>query len=990
MGHFLKSLSSSLTHVLSIANLTRAFDRFRVVAYHDHSDPVVTKWTPWCSSEDLDKIITFVKDLKASGGGDHPEAIKFALGELIVELRKERPEGDKPVSGTTLVYHMTDAPPHHEQTGSRNKIKEKPKMEKMGVPFDWIQLSKMLNEEKVIVYNLINNKAHDGYSFYPLLSYYTGGKTLYLKSTTPNSITQVTINLTLALLGSKSDLSQSELLAFETLERIGDIKDENKAEGYLPGTKQEKKLQVKLIAHPNPQLERIQVFVTPLKPLTKRFNTDSEYQNLVFETFKRLMNPQDILALTYNSVLGTFWRGICKRRDDIRREELLSKIDVVLRSLSEEDLKVVKAWLDQSYNQSEVVTETNRAIEKKNGTKYPMLVLEAKTNYAPQDILEIARSCQPSILAKVGELLTGLRLVQAPPNEEKKEFKEDQEDEEEEEDENALSYVCWDLSDKDLFSFLPHLMAKGCVFSLRPCFIMAALVLITNNKLLKERAEKFLKEVKGKWFDAEVPENYTVAFAKLVMKIPNVDEYLTAEEKNVFEKVTRMNGFTSNLPTEVSLLQTISPVKEKGPDHKLKCKKCNMKRSFTLMLQGDICGLCNIPELPNHGIDSPEPLGDEESYWAECRTCQVHYAVVRIKDLNVAPKCYHCRINQKAPFVKCTKCQDKFLVQTEGVVKDSLDYNCIKCQRGIKHNKEDELSVLNLIKDIKQNREIVLDSIGISLKNASTFNLQVNQSPFKAKDQFDLKEIPSVDWTNPQDKEKNQLVFKGKPILNSKEVLLSIYNWVKSGNVEEATCMLCFSDFPRAKLNVVCGHSNCKVVACFDCLEGWYGSTKLGGLVLPPRLSCPFCKRYPRGNVLSKFNRLACLLVHTFSQLDPNWYHGWCMDCYLPKPFVEHVCARDVPELAEGTFHCETCTEAKNAKKNLGVVYEWKVKTCPSCKMDVVKTSGCNHITCVCGEHWCYVCEKAFDYSVIYDHIWTCTDGEDIGDDEEDEYGEDY
>ncbi|KAK4451514.1 hypothetical protein QBC34DRAFT_57111 [Podospora aff. communis PSN243] len=34
-------------------------------------------------------------------------------------------------------------------------------------------------------------------------------------------------------------------------------------------------------------------------------------------------------------------------------------------------------------------------------------------------------------------------------------------------------------------------------------------------------------------------------------------------------------------------------------------------------------------------------------------------------------------------------------------------------------------------------------------------------------------------------------------------------------------------------------------------------------------------------------------------------------------------------------------------------------KACPSCKRVVEKTEGCNHISCVCGIHWCYRCGKA-------------------------------
>jgi hypothetical protein len=45
-------------------------------------------------------------------------------------------------------------------------------------------------------------------------------------------------------------------------------------------------------------------------------------------------------------------------------------------------------------------------------------------------------------------------------------------------------------------------------------------------------------------------------------------------------------------------------------------------------------------------------------------------------------------------------------------------------------------------------------------------------------------------------------------------------------------------------------------------------------------------------------------------------------------------------------------------------------KRCPRCKLPVFKTEGCNHITCRCGCHWCYVCQMGFDRSGdVYEHM---------------------
>jgi hypothetical protein len=44
-------------------------------------------------------------------------------------------------------------------------------------------------------------------------------------------------------------------------------------------------------------------------------------------------------------------------------------------------------------------------------------------------------------------------------------------------------------------------------------------------------------------------------------------------------------------------------------------------------------------------------------------------------------------------------------------------------------------------------------------------------------------------------------------------------------------------------------------------------------------------------------------------------------------------------------------------------------RLCPGCSMRTNRTDGCNHMTCPCGYHWCYVCECKFDR-----RHYSCTD----------------
>tara|TARA_A100001015_G_C14968081_1_gene703895 strand:+ start:502 stop:900 length:399 start_codon:yes stop_codon:yes gene_type:complete len=82
-------------------------------------------------------------------------------------------------------------------------------------------------------------------------------------------------------------------------------------------------------------------------------------------------------------------------------------------------------------------------------------------------------------------------------------------------------------------------------------------------------------------------------------------------------------------------------------------------------------------------------------------------------------------------------------------------------------------------------------------------------------------------------------------------------------------------------------------------------------------------------------------------------------------------------------FVCESCVEDKmkhtllNASKDAMKLLP-NTGTCPKCKNLVVKTSGCDHIHCTCGAHWCFRCEKQFhDAEDCYEHMESC-----YGDDE--------
>ncbi|GMR55004.1 hypothetical protein PMAYCL1PPCAC_25199, partial [Pristionchus mayeri] len=78
-------------------------------------------------------------------------------------------------------------------------------------------------------------------------------------------------------------------------------------------------------------------------------------------------------------------------------------------------------------------------------------------------------------------------------------------------------------------------------------------------------------------------------------------------------------------------------------------------------------------------------------------------------------------------------------------------------------------------------------------------------------------------------------------------------------------------------------------------------------------------------------------------------------------------CGRDYDEKHIGRTCEELDTEAMRKR-----VEEQTMFKCPRCKKGIVKTEGCNKITCVCGQFSCYVCKQAIEE---YEHFQEYTSG---------------
>jgi hypothetical protein len=82
----------------------------------------------------------------------------------------------------------------------------------------------------------------------------------------------------------------------------------------------------------------------------------------------------------------------------------------------------------------------------------------------------------------------------------------------------------------------------------------------------------------------------------------------------------------------------------------------------------------------------------------------------------------------------------------------------------------------------------------------------------------------------------------------------------------------------------------------------------------------------------------------------------WCIKC-----LVEFIPGLPDNQISHNNLNCEQYQELIKEKitddDNVNLVVKRHIK-CPGCFAPVEKTASCNHITCLCGIHFCYLCGK--------------------------------
>jgi hypothetical protein len=675
------------------------------------------------------------------------------------------------------------------------------------------------------------------------------------------------------------------------------------------------------------------------------------------------------LALTIVPLLGKLYRELMKERSDPRREILVQEFNRGKGRLSPQETKELETWNANTFNSCDEIKEIIKECIEKTQVDH---VITYNPRNVPQinTIVHTLSNPFKEGNAKIREMLSEFSILslkirtieELPPN---------------------CLPVNMNLS--TLFSILMHIVSPGTMLS-RRCVAVLSLHIVQSGHFLSNQATEFLNQIKGNWINwkrdqseeknPQIPECYNPMFIKLLLD-PSTAFALTQGEYHTvrfFQRVIFARYFF-NLTISP---QVLDPKSLDGyyPDNMAVCTRCEKECPMSLLNSNQICGYC-MANAPCPDWDSTHVLQ------VRCAQCGGIYARDSNEHIPGSNKCHFCRESQKSPLHQCKKCNYMFIQQymrNKGLPKGM----CAACQYGMPirasgHN----VYVVAASSVLIEYLPMLLDEIGLKLK--PEHSLTCKMSLAESVLQFDIptrvEKITINDNNDDDDDDANfvdvntesslTILHRNKQITNLKEIWKYVVD-VMTGRKEREfeSCCLCLESFSDKgtplQLVPACDRTNCSQKMCLQCCNRWYGSNSVGSLLHERSLTCPLCARRPSDRTFSRIDSRLIMLENSCKNLNAEQYYGWCRRCIKPGEICARVCARDAPQIEN--FMCNVCKAFLQTDVNRNLI-----KKCPMCSQETEKTGGCNHITCNCGCHWCWICEwhnsDHHSNEGIYDHL---------------------
>lgn len=646
---------------------------------------------------------------------------------------------------------------------------------------------------------------------------------------------------------------------------------------------------------------------------------DKDLRKNCFDIFEHIIE-NNIMILTVNRIFGKIWREICKLRNDPNKEKLLELMNKNKIYLNYENKNKFDEWLKNSYNSLIEIKDIIIDFEKNNNIYETVKYIKDtndKTN--PKILINSFMDCNNNFLKEIKNFF-GRLIINKNVN-----------------TTNDSTSIPLNMPVSEIFSLILHLKCSGTqITGLRNISILA---LLARNTVLDEYANTFLQNNKGKWLNfnkktydsVEIPENFSLSFIHL---LKNNFDILTDYELNVVDSILDFNFYRNLLNINVYIkIKNISCFDNKYEEYKKQCNKCNNDCPISLLNNNNICGYCIF------NMSFPQSFN-----MIKCIDCHSFYSRDSCIETNILNnKCYYCRRIKLAdntwkeiekPIITiCKLCDNKYICNK---MENDTCYKCFKYKTKFEITYE-KFTVK--IKELFNNKLNILESkLGYSNLNG---DVNIISMFLRHKKHTVINEINNLKY-------------------NKMDIHPDIYDTIneifEKRTIIKDTCDLCCEY--STNLTLSCGRRKCSSKLCGSCINSWYKINKKGFIINTRHLTCMFCNRKPSPKIIKKyFSENAINLYGNYS--DPKLYYAWCSNCNMIEDCGNRECGNfEIPNIFN--FKCKLCSPTNS--------YE-QLKHCPNCDVLIQRIDGCNHITCVCSIHWCFVCAKEFEKNTIYEHM---------------------
>ncbi|KAJ9632289.1 hypothetical protein H2203_000693 [Taxawa tesnikishii (nom. ined.)] len=835
MGQYLDALRKSLPQILALSTLTDCFSRIGIIAYRDYDqvEGRIVEWSGWQDNHGQGADITqMAANLLQLGGRSWDEAVKTGLAKAHEVMRDD---------AETLILLYADAPPHNEFSRhddeaelERKALSQPRAYNGSGSLFvSWPSACHTMAGEARVISILDSKMTSDGSIYFYYLSLVTGGTSIRMSTTSSTDISQVTMNILIAWMGvSKAgtdidhelSASPANIIAFTRLDRLSEGSAETQfmyEGGHQPSRSA---IASKDLPHK----------ATPVQDFGQRYTKDASFRQHVAVQLTRIIDT-DVTAISLNAVFGSLWRAVCNDRRSEHREGLLSAFGAAIERIAyPNERSKMKEWLEASCDYTAEVTSLIENVPEEK--RFPCVCLDPTLSFSPRsenmdkpdktngnttlsraDLLEIGRSCDPRILSRLGRCLTQLTYLESekdlPPH---------------------VAAVGLDrapriptaLAGKEysrkFWKILLHLVVPGTMLSARPAAVLAALALKMGVRPLLSIAGQELMLWRDRWTESlDFPETWNVSCLSLLLDanqahrqfegykgVHGGSDLLKREDKRLFENLVAYKALESNLDT--TLVAKLGYVPEKrslpvGP--MVRCARCDIMRSVTIMGPEHVCGMCAGEAPEGHEVGE-----QSEPAWVECvvQDCRAQYVVYRPNKLNVRPKCFQCRqshcsvtelimgqwVNTSSPqggdgspikhhssrepssvLVECCVCLNRMIYpqeyRPEGFNGDI--WRCVSCQSGKQSIVDIETTARDLAAQngtswLLANEELLSKSFG------------TNRSLFSAVSTLGIQDAFAIEILPPRDQ---PLTLAGKALHNTPSIREQLQRWLDKRTAEK-------------------------------------------------------------------------------------------------------------------------------------------------------------------------------------------------------------